>query len=250
MLADSASPSRTTRHTSGPSQGRFFFCQLRREVRSNLSRSRPHSRLEPKSLLLNTHGERMRKKLDGNEAKKNMAEPGGMASERNDAQFEFEIALDPGPHLDPEGWMAERSAYWTEQEQPKKLGGAARWVAAMRAVLARLNPFPSARRRARLAQARELTPEEWARLSESALGPLRPAGLQTEDCGLPRAPLDCEPSPIWNVGELMIPFMEEIPMVSVPSAEDMEQALAPMPEVEAETMPVVAPARAARRRRP
>jgi hypothetical protein len=114
-----------------------------------------------------------------------MAEPSGMASERNGAHIEFEIALDPGPDLDPEGWMVERSDYWTELGQPKKLGGAARWVAALRSILARLNPLPSARRRARLAQATELTHEDWTRLSESALGPLRPGRPAPTDCGVP-----------------------------------------------------------------
>lgn len=191
----------------------------------------------------------MRKKRDANDEKENVAEPSGMGSERNGEQVEFEIALDLGPDLDPEGWMAERASYWAKREQPKKLGAAARCVAAVSAIVARWNPLPSARRRARIEQATELTHEDWERLSESALGPLRPVRLGHGNYGSPNGPIGGPaPRAPWKVGELMYPPVEEVPLLSAPGPD--EHPGTPIPEAEPDAPPPAAPPRAARRRRP
>lgn len=204
-----------------------------------------HSRLEPKSFLLNTHGELMRKKRDKNEETKTVAKPVGTVSERDGEQVEFEIALDPGSDLDPEGWMAERSGYWAELAQPESIGGGASWVATIRSILARLNPLPSARRRNRLEQATELTHEDWTRLSESALGKLHPV---PRDDGLPVASFGRNALPkTWKAGELMASSITGASATSSPSVEEHAKAQ-PAPEGESEVKPAAAAARATRRR--
>ena len=113
----------------------------------------------------------MQKNRAANDEMRKLTVPKERASERAEAQVEFEIAIDPGPDFDSEGWVEQRD-YWSEQARSKKPTAIQRWVAALRAILARLSPTSSARRRARLAQETEFSHEDWARLSESALGPL------------------------------------------------------------------------------
>lgn len=115
----------------------------------------------------------MQKKRAANDEMRKLTAPKKRASERGKAQVEFEIAIDPGPDFDSEGWVEQRD-YWSEQARSKKPTAIQLWVAALRAILARLSPTSSARRRARLAQETEFSHEDWARLSESALGPLHP----------------------------------------------------------------------------
>lgn len=230
--------------------GPLLFCWLRREARSNLRASSPHSRLEQNSLLLNSHGELMRKKRGVDAERKNVEGPtGAAASERNSEQVEFEISFDLGPDLDPEGWMAERRSYWTKQGEPKKLGAAAHCVAAMRAILARLNPLPSAHRRKRLDPVTEWVHEDWSRLSESALGPLRPIQPNRKTHGVPDGALGRKaPSVAWKAGELMSAPVKAPPLLSASGTG--EHPKEPIPEVETDAAPAAARPHAARRPRP